>query len=428
MSESKTTQLEIRLQGHRIGYLNRLPSEQYLLAFEDEYEEDPERPVLSQSFLEPIGKLRPPKVSGNRLYPYFSNLLPEGHLREYLSSRLKIKTTREFFLLEALGDDLPGAITVHPAGVDEMGTAPPPDGAEDNESPFKFSLAGVQLKFSAFREADGGLTLPVSGSHGDWIIKFPSEKYRSVPENEFAMMTLARRCGMNVPEGLSLIDTSSIGNLPTDLSSILPDQAFAISRFDREESDDGTQRRIHHEDFAQIFRVWPERKYDSGRNLADIARFINEHSHQPEQCLTELLSRIALSVAIGNGDMHLKNWSIIYPDGRSLELAPLYDMLCTTVYIEGDSQGLQLGKSKSLEGLRMDQISNFCRQSGLSAGFTVNTILTTLECIEVEWQKLEVRSELPDIVDSHIDCQIKKVIRNTRRNLSPLFDGDTESF
>ncbi len=54
------------------------------------------------------------KPTQTALMPYFSNLLPEGHLREYLSERAGVKSEREFFLLWALGMDLPGTMTVMP--------------------------------------------------------------------------------------------------------------------------------------------------------------------------------------------------------------------------------------------------------------------------------------------------------------------------
>jgi len=48
--------------------------------------------------------------------------------------------------------------------------------------------------------ATGGLTIPAEGVGGSWIVKLPSTSFESVPENEFAMMTLARMIGINVPE------------------------------------------------------------------------------------------------------------------------------------------------------------------------------------------------------------------------------------
>ena len=60
----------------------------------------------------------------------------------------------------------------------------------------RFSLAGVQLKFSAVMEASGGLTVPAGGMGGSWIVKLPSARFAAVPENEFAMLELARRAGI----------------------------------------------------------------------------------------------------------------------------------------------------------------------------------------------------------------------------------------
>ena len=124
----------------------------------------------------------------------------------------------EFFLLWALGADLPGAITIRPA----YGEAWPP-GADENsnqdgeqnsrrDNALRFSLAGVQLKFSAINEASGGLTIPVNGLGGSWIVKLPSLKFSGVPENEYSMMTLARLIGMDVP-AIQLVAIDEIENL-----------------------------------------------------------------------------------------------------------------------------------------------------------------------------------------------------------------------
>jgi serine/threonine-protein kinase HipA len=64
------------------------------------------------------------------------------------------------------------------------------------EAVLRFSLAGVQLKFSAVMEASGGLTVPAGGMGGSWIVKLPSARFAAVPENEFAMLELARRAGI----------------------------------------------------------------------------------------------------------------------------------------------------------------------------------------------------------------------------------------
>lgn len=146
----------------------------------------------------------PPR--NTRVPPFFANLLPEGPLRAYLARQAGVNEKREFVLLWALGRDLPGALTVRAAD----GTALPPDadsraddlGDERRPDMLRFSLAGVQLKFPALMNAGkpGGLVIPAQGVGGSWIVKLPSARYAGIPENEFSMMTLARRLGMDVPD------------------------------------------------------------------------------------------------------------------------------------------------------------------------------------------------------------------------------------
>jgi len=63
----------------------------------------------------------------------------------------------------------------------------------------KFSLAGVQMKFS-MKAKDGRYNLSKDGALGDWIIKTPSTQHKDVPQNEFTAMTLASLAGVDVPD------------------------------------------------------------------------------------------------------------------------------------------------------------------------------------------------------------------------------------
>ena len=81
-----------------------------------DYINDPDRPTLGLSFKDVHGDL----ITDHRSYkiklmPFFSNLLPEGHLRKYLAEKADIHPEREFFLIWVLGRDLPGAVTIEPA-------------------------------------------------------------------------------------------------------------------------------------------------------------------------------------------------------------------------------------------------------------------------------------------------------------------------
>ena len=158
--------LQIHLSGRRIGSLTLVQGDRSILAFDQDYIDDSDRPTLSLSFKDSLGGIltdfRPIRM---QVEPFFSNLLPEGPLRRYLAEQAGVKEVREFFLLWALGIDLPGAVTLK--ATDE-GSWLPETAIEDSRAKDKtdhalrFSLAGVQLKFSALRNdgKSGGLVIP----------------------------------------------------------------------------------------------------------------------------------------------------------------------------------------------------------------------------------------------------------------------------
>ncbi len=268
---SNTSVLNVKLYDKLIGTLTNLGGDRTIFAFTEEYIADKDRPTLGLSFKDEYGEIltdfRPYQ---KRVMPYFSNLLPEGHLRKYLAEQAGVNPEREYYLLWALGHDLPGAITITPA--DSEAGLPHAGGGDDNhddhqrENALRFSLAGVQLKFSAVMEASGGLTIPASGVGGSWIVKLPSREYNGVPENEFSMMKLASLIGLNVP-AIDLVSIDAIKNLPEGIDKI-GGRAFVIERFDR--LSDGS--RVHIEDFAQVYGLYPDDKYGSGsfRNIAQV--------------------------------------------------------------------------------------------------------------------------------------------------------------
>jgi len=399
MAEREPAALAVRLHGQRIGVITRLAGDRTLFAFDQAYADDSNRPTLSLSFKGSSGGLitsvRPYNV---RLPPFFSNLLPEGHLREYLAARAGVKPDREFFLLATLGADLPGAITVTSidAAADHQHDDGKPD--RDDRSPLRFSLAGIQLKFSAVMEAGGGLTIPADGIGGSWIVKLPSARFEGVPENEFVMMELARQIGIPVPR-LKLVPISEIESLPRDAGK-MEGRALAVERFDRK-PDGG---RIHMEDFAQVFGVFADDKYEK-RSYASIAQVLSAETGA--EAVMDFVRRLVFSILIGNADMHLKNWSLLYRDGRKPTLAPAYDFVSTVPYLAGDRLALGFGGSKQLDSITQDQIRRFADNARLAVSPLWRLVRETTEKTIEAWKSLEARDIMPaadrDATDKHID-------------------------
>ena len=209
--------LDVFLGDVQVGMLTREAGGRLRFLFTEDYAEMAKRPTLSLSYEVAPGQLMglAPRAYAGRLPPFFSNLLPEGPLRDLLIRRAGVRPSDEFALLCALGEDLPGGVRVVDTGAVSDTTDRPADHGQDytGESPLRFSLSGVQLKMSAVLKADGGLTIPARGVGGDWIVKLPSIRWDKMPENEFAMMTLAGEIGIPVPE-VRLVALDSVSGLP----------------------------------------------------------------------------------------------------------------------------------------------------------------------------------------------------------------------
>jgi serine/threonine-protein kinase HipA len=118
--------LDIFSGARKVGAIISLGGDRTVFTFDDDYADDPARPTLSLSFKDALGDLiRDQRRTQTRLSPFFSNLLPEGPLRDYLAERAGVNAVREFHLLWALGRDLPGAIIAR--GPDGADLIPAPD-------------------------------------------------------------------------------------------------------------------------------------------------------------------------------------------------------------------------------------------------------------------------------------------------------------
>jgi len=409
----KLNALSVRLHGKHIGIITRLAGDRQLFAFQQHYIDDPQRSTLSLSFKGSTGGLvtnfRP---VGRRVPVFFSNLLPEGPLRDYLAKRAQVNPDREFFLLAVLGADLPGALVVAPLEGDEQSSEPHDalddetrDASHGGEGPLRFSLAGVQLKFSAVMEASSGLTIPAGGLGGSWIVKLPSARFKAVPENEFVMLELARRIGISVPEN-KLIDIASIKGLP-EQAHTLEGMALAVKRFDR--LPDGAP--VHMEDFAQVFGEFPSSKYKfhSYANLAAVL-----WAEIGEDAVREFVRRLVFTVVIGNADMHLKNWSLLYPDRRTPALSPGYDFVATLPYIPNDTLALSFGDSRSLSEFTPEQMRRFADTARIPASPLWKIAVETAERTAESWKTLEQADVLPKDLRETIGKQILSVAASIR--------------
>jgi len=258
---------------------------------------------------------------------FFQNLLPEGHNRERLAKERHCEPEDEFELLAAAGHDLMGAIEVEtttkdkeiPHVVRHWHTALGYDVLEPGfvEEPVEdaAALPGAVTKFSAVHEGRK-YVVKRHGAAGDFILKLPSTAHPDLVANEYCGYLLCRALDLECAEA------EIISPQDAELPEHVPfDQILAVKRFDRKDG-----KRVHMEEFAQALNYAPGKKY--GKGMEDYARMLallNSLSTRPAQDTREFLRRFVAFILMGNTDAHLKNWALMYPDGREPHLAPLYD-------------------------------------------------------------------------------------------------------
>ncbi|MFB0690269.1 type II toxin-antitoxin system HipA family toxin [Agrobacterium pusense] len=393
--------LDVLLNDVKVGTIVRTPGDFSAFSFDDSYRASGGFPVLSLSFRAANGGLRKdPKPVARALPAFFANLLPEDKLREAMEMHhaASIRAGNDFDLLVALGSDLPGAVRVVPSN----GTVVNLNDIQVPKPKVRFSLAGVQMKLSVIKNMGkgGGLTLPLGDEQGSYIAKFPSTSFPGVSENEYANLALAEAIGMEVPER-ELVEQSAFEGIPKEFETLSDGKVLLVKRFDRGINDE----RIHIEDFAQVFGVNPSRKYE-GAAYHDIAAALN--IAVSSAAALEFARRLALAALTGNGDMHLKNWSLIYRGGGDKpDLAPLYDVLSTIPYIPTDAMALSLAGERPFKALNAQRWKAFANRARLPEAAVLKMVVETVESVNDRWWSLPEREVVPAKVLERMDAHIR---------------------
>lgn len=349
---------------------------------------------------------------------FFEELLSEGSVRAQLAANARVDANNTMALLARYGRDVAGALQIwdpydplesrtpasRPVTDAEIGTMF--DEVRSNPLGNKgrrrlSSLAGVQDKVLLAR-VDSGWAEPLDGYPSTHILKPQSGRHRSlIFDEEF---------GSRFARGLDLAD------FDTRIVVFAGHSALAVERYDRGEH----LERLHQEDFNQVLGKRGDAKYEvmpgDGR-LRSIAGVLREHSRSIE--IRKLAKMVALSLALGNLDLHAKNISVLHLPGGEVTLSPMNDVVPqlhmdvddeVALLINGKSDYYAIDGADLLEEVQSWGVRNARRQ-----------IVEALE------QTLDIaRSETPL---PGADASLTSVIaRNTTRLLEslPEAEGSTE--
>jgi len=277
--------------------------------------------------------LRPEPFDNDTCRIFFGNLLPEGRTRALITGKLGISESNDFKLLEVLGGECAGALSILPEGqeasasgsyeplsrkdLDTMIEEMPQNPLLLSHEDIRLSLAGAQQKIPLYYE-DGKFFLPHGSYPSSHILKPAIPDFESIVENEAYCMQLARQLEFPVP-ACAVIG----GKHPF----------YLIERYDRRRGPDGKLVRLHQEDFCQALGYSYGRKYeaDGGPGMKACLDLIDAQSNQPALDKMIMLRWTIFNYLIGNCDAHAKNLSMLIAR-EDYRLSPLYDLLSTRVY------------------------------------------------------------------------------------------------
>tara|TARA_R110002020_G_scaffold83397_1_gene206591 strand:- start:11499 stop:12752 length:1254 start_codon:yes stop_codon:yes gene_type:complete len=313
--------------------------------------------------------------------PFFEGILPEESQRVNVAAALGVSERNEFRLLEMLGGEVAGALSLWPDGEEpptlEGPFTPKPLSDKElrvlidslpkrpmlaGEEGLRLSLAGAQAKLPVILTPDG-IALSAPGQPTTHILKPPITRFEGTTENEAYGMRLAHMIGLDVAE----VRIHRAGGAPFLL----------VRRYDRMVGDGGRVTRLHQEDFCQALGFTSARKYasDGGPVFRDLFMLLRRVATRPAIEVLKLFDAAIFNLIIGNADAHGKNYSLLY-DG-STTLAPLYDLLSTVAYPELSPRlAMKIAKRAALEDIQALDWARFAEETGLTEPYIRRRVTT----------------------------------------------------
>ncbi len=216
------------------------------------------------------------------------------------------------------------------------------------QSAGKLSISGVQPKLSLGLE---GGELVVRPEGGRFILKPQTMTFPELPENEHLCMQLAAECGLRAAPNvlIRLADGS---------------WAYLVRRFDRA----GAGRKLPCEDMAQILG---KTKYEG--SYEQVGKALRRYCSFPDLEAQYLFERVLFCFITGNGDQHLKNFSLLTRD-ETVALSPAYDLVSSRIVIPNEAEELALSLNGRRNRIARRDFAGFADALGVALDFADSTI------------------------------------------------------
>lgn len=360
--------LGVYFYGKQVGILSQDALGQYAFQYGRDWLDSPHARSISQSL-----PLRSEVFEERECVGFFGGLLPEDYNRELIARNLGITAHNDYAMLREIGGECAGAVALldpaadfsarqhayHSVSAEELEAildTLPQKPLLAGEAEVRLSLAGAQNKLALYHDANG-FALPLHESPSSHIIKPEPESFPGLVENENLCLRLARTVGLSCAEAEPL----TLGK----------HRCLLVRRYDRKRNG-AYLARLHQEDFCQALGIPSRLKYqtEGGPHLVHCFDLIRSASSRPARDLISLFEAVLFNYLIGNNDAHAKNFSLLYvPSGDRIqvELAPLYDLVCTASYAGlSPKMAMKIGSKYLPEDVRLRHWEAYWKEIGFS--------------------------------------------------------------
>ena len=362
--------------------------------------------------------LQAEEFSQKQCIPFFSGLLPEEDTRKKIADYLHISDTSTLKLLEALGGECAGMISI----LSEDSTCDFTESFQLNEENYeelseerlcefikmmperplikaddklRLSLAGSQEKL-ALAKIEGKWYLPLNGAPSTHILK--PAKYgnlSSIAQNEYICMTLAKELGLKVPD--------------VDLLNFAGKDIFVVERYDRHIEGNMIQR-LHQEDFCQALGILSTEKYqsDGGPGISSIYNCIKENLTVPALELKKFLTYVIFNYLVGNCDSHGKNYSILYCKNTT-RLSPMYDIVATTIYpFLTDKLSMKIGSHYEIDKVCKEDFAQLAKELNIKLSVIQGIFKDFSSKLDAAFKKLKENPKIDLFLLEKIFDEVRK--------------------
>lgn len=414
--------LDVYLREEKAGVLSQSDEGALTYVYDTAFLDDKESRAISFSM-----PLRAEPFDDRIVRPFFSNLLPDEAARQKLAGALGISAGNAFGLLEIIGGECAGALSLYPTGQRPLPSDD--DGVETlsaarlqeiigklrerpllgGEEGVRLSLAGAQDKLAVCVDGET-IGLAKGGRPTTHILKPYIQALDGTVENELFCLRLAAELKLQVASA----EMRRSGDIPFLL----------IERYDRSQGKDGAITRLHQEDFCQALSVPPELKYEEegGPGTERCLDLITRATARPAVERLAFIRMLIFHYLVGNADAHGKNYALLYRN-QTPDLAPLYDVVCTAAYPRlAKKLAMKIGDRNVSDTIQLKQWLTLVPDTRGAQRLLVKdmrdlagAICDAADALLVEFEEGGISHEILKAVRSVIDTRATHLLRITEK-------------